>query len=280
MFDRELLRRGETVSMKHFVRDETDRGLAYTAPEHLPDTLVITHPGSGQEVTQPIAWSGQPGALGAKPVGDPEERRAGPVRRGPQARRCAALGGRHVFRVETSACRSPTRAWRPRGVLVAPSEVAFEAQINAQAGGRCRRLPLALSALLRDEARRALPASRTSASPLGRSRDDDESDADSGNGDSGARVVARQIPARTDAQGAARLVVPGLPALRGPAELQAEVSFADPNGDADRLAPRRCGRRRWWWPARRAGRRTAAPRASPWPCSTPRASRCPAAPSR
>ncbi|MBL8344258.1 MAG: hypothetical protein JNN03_02380, partial [Rubrivivax sp.] len=54
LFDRELLRRGETVSMKHFVRDETERGLAYTAPEHLPDTLVLTHVGSGQEVTMPL----------------------------------------------------------------------------------------------------------------------------------------------------------------------------------------------------------------------------------
>jgi uncharacterized protein YfaS (alpha-2-macroglobulin family) len=60
VFDRELLRRGETVSMKHFVRDETERGLAHTAPEHLPDTVVLTHVGSGQEVTIPLAWPGQP----------------------------------------------------------------------------------------------------------------------------------------------------------------------------------------------------------------------------
>ncbi len=54
IFDRTLLRAGETVSMKHLLRTETRQGFAL--PEARPDTLVITHVGSGQQFTQPLAW--------------------------------------------------------------------------------------------------------------------------------------------------------------------------------------------------------------------------------
>ena len=54
IFDRTLFRAGETVSMKHVLRSETRQGFAL--PKERPETLVITHVGSGQQFTQPIAW--------------------------------------------------------------------------------------------------------------------------------------------------------------------------------------------------------------------------------
>jgi uncharacterized protein YfaS (alpha-2-macroglobulin family) len=56
VFDRTLLRAGETVSMKHLLRAETRQGFALSASR--PDTLVITHLGSGQQFTQPLVWRG------------------------------------------------------------------------------------------------------------------------------------------------------------------------------------------------------------------------------
>jgi len=56
VFDRTLLRAGETVSMKHLLRTQTSKGFAL--PPHNPDTLVITHVGSGQQYTQPLQWRG------------------------------------------------------------------------------------------------------------------------------------------------------------------------------------------------------------------------------
>ena len=58
VFDRTLLRAGETVSMKHFVRLETQHGLATLKPETLPTRLKIVHEGSGQEFTQALRWTG------------------------------------------------------------------------------------------------------------------------------------------------------------------------------------------------------------------------------
>ena len=54
IFDRTLVRAGETVSMKHLVRTETRSG--FGVPDDLPKTLVVTHVGSGQQYTQPLAW--------------------------------------------------------------------------------------------------------------------------------------------------------------------------------------------------------------------------------
>ena len=58
VFDRTLLRAGETVSMKHFIRTETATGLAAVPPAKLPTTVKLVHQGSGQEFTFPLQWSG------------------------------------------------------------------------------------------------------------------------------------------------------------------------------------------------------------------------------
>lgn len=54
VFDRTLLRAGETVSMKHLLRTENRKG--FGLPDEQPDTLVITHVGSGQQYTQDLTW--------------------------------------------------------------------------------------------------------------------------------------------------------------------------------------------------------------------------------
>ncbi|MCW5633403.1 MAG: alpha-2-macroglobulin [Rubrivivax sp.] len=242
VLDRELLKRGETVSMKHFVRDEVERGLAYTAPEHLPDTLVIRHVGSGQEVTLPLAWNGSPARSALSQWAVPKTAALGLydvlLKRGDRE----WVGG--AFRVEDF--RVPlvdARLAGPRGVVVAPGEVAFGAQVNAMSGGPMPGLPLALSAVLREREPRFAGHEDFSFTVASRGRDEEFAEGADGEGD-GARTVARQLPARTDAQGAARLAVPNLPPLRGPAELLAEVSFADPNGETQTVA-----RRVPLWPA-------------------------------
>jgi len=248
VFDRELLRRGETVSMKHFVRDETERGLAFTAPEHLPDTVVVTHVGSGQEVTLPLAWAGAPARSAQSQWPIPKNAALGlydvALKRG-DTRLDSGSFRVEDFRVPLVDARlSVPGAGKDggRGVLVAPTEVEFQAQVNAMAGGPMPGLPLSLSALLREIEPRFAGYEDFSFGWTDRSREEDESA--EGRDEGGARTVARQLPARTDLQGAARLVVPNLPPLRGAAELLAELSFADPNGETQTVA-----RRVKLWPA-------------------------------
>ena len=58
VFDRTLLRVGETVSMKHLLRTQTSQGFGLSTKE--PQELSITHVGSGQQYTQPLAWRKTP----------------------------------------------------------------------------------------------------------------------------------------------------------------------------------------------------------------------------
>jgi hypothetical protein len=57
VFDRSLLRAGETVHMKHFIRAKTLQGLSLVPAENLPDTLSITFSGSDQHYDLPLKWS-------------------------------------------------------------------------------------------------------------------------------------------------------------------------------------------------------------------------------
>ena len=59
-----LFRAGETISMKHLIRTQTLAGLR-TATEASPDTLVVTHVGSGQQYTQPDQSGATPRPAGS-----------------------------------------------------------------------------------------------------------------------------------------------------------------------------------------------------------------------
>ncbi len=57
VFDRTLLRAGETVHMKHFIRAKTLDGLSLVPKENLPDTLSITFSGGDQHYDFDLKWS-------------------------------------------------------------------------------------------------------------------------------------------------------------------------------------------------------------------------------
>ncbi|MBI1397903.1 MAG: alpha-2-macroglobulin [Betaproteobacteria bacterium] len=56
VFDRTLVRAGETVSMKHFVRRRTSRGFAFAPAADLPERALVRHVGTQQSWTLPLEW--------------------------------------------------------------------------------------------------------------------------------------------------------------------------------------------------------------------------------
>ena len=235
VFDRELLRAGETVAMKHFVRDETERGLALPATDSLPTEVLITHVGSGAETRLPLAWPrGARAAESRWPI--PKNATLGlydvALLRG-EARLSSGS-----FRVE--AFRVPlvdARLAGPSGVQVAPASLNFSAQLNAFAGGPMPKVALELSALLRRTGVPFAGYDDFAFEPPGRDPTS-EDDNDSG------KLVADKLHASTDAQGAAMLQVSAMPALTGPSELTAELSFRDANGEVQTVT-----QRQRLWPA-------------------------------
>jgi uncharacterized protein YfaS (alpha-2-macroglobulin family) len=230
VLDRTLLRVGETVSMKHFLRQLTERGLALPAREALPDRVVITHVGSGAEVSLPLAWPEGPRSAQSTWV-IPKNAALGNYELGLQAGERRLPSG--SFRVE--AFRVPlldARLAAPREPAVAPKALVLQAQINAQAGGPMPNLPLQLSALLRPLTPSFAQHPDFSFAPPRRPAGDSEEAHD----EPAAQLVADKLAARTDAQGAARLSIASLPALEGPGEISAELSFDDPNGELQTVA--------------------------------------------
>jgi uncharacterized protein YfaS (alpha-2-macroglobulin family) len=57
VFDRTLLRAGETVHMKHFIRKKTIDGFGLPAPSILPQVLTLHHVGDDRKYELPIAWN-------------------------------------------------------------------------------------------------------------------------------------------------------------------------------------------------------------------------------
>ena len=234
VLDRTLLRVGETVSMKHFVRDAVASGLALSAVDTLPNEVVLTHVGSDTVVRLPLSWP-QRGAATARSA---ESRWLIP--------KTAALGlydvalqrgdqrlGSGSFRVE--AFRVPlvdARLSGPSGVLVAPTELPLAAQLNAMAGGPMPAQALKLSALLRPALLQFAGYEDFSFEPPGKTPTEDEEGSD------GSVLVADKLPATTNAQGAAQVVVKKLPPLTGPSDLQSELTFADPNGEVQTVSQR------------------------------------------
>jgi uncharacterized protein YfaS (alpha-2-macroglobulin family) len=57
VLDRPLFRPGETVHMKHYVRQRSVAGFKIAAKEDLPDEIAITHTGSYQQYKLPLVWN-------------------------------------------------------------------------------------------------------------------------------------------------------------------------------------------------------------------------------
>jgi uncharacterized protein YfaS (alpha-2-macroglobulin family) len=158
VFDRTLLRAGETVSMKHFLRTETMQGSRSSNRRSFPTRVKVVHQGSGQEYTQPLHWNGQRSAtstwtipaaakLGVYQVS--LERDVPPGSASDQRMPRSIASGE--FRVEEF--RVPlvdARLSGPKGVQVAPRELPLNVQLNYLSGGAMTGAPARVSALLRN----------------------------------------------------------------------------------------------------------------------------------
>jgi uncharacterized protein YfaS (alpha-2-macroglobulin family) len=57
VFDRTLLRAGETVHMKHIAREFTSQNIVFTSEANLPKSLIVMHSGTQQAYNFPLKWN-------------------------------------------------------------------------------------------------------------------------------------------------------------------------------------------------------------------------------
>ena len=263
IFDRTLLRAGETVSMKSLIRTQTSKG--FGLPENRPDTLVITHTGSGQRFTQPLTWrKTATGGLSAEntfPIppaaklgvyevmlrsgggkdanGDSEE---GDGDEGGGSRSFST----GMFRVEEF--RLPVLEGRiaptEKKPLVAATSVPTDVQINYVAGGGAANLPVRVSAMVRGKSLsfsdydafsfnppRADQGDGTQAAPAADTAGADEDI----NSASDTRVIADKLPLTLNKDGAGKVTIDKVPKIKAARELLLEATYADPNGEVQTI---------------------------------------------
>ena len=236
VFDRSLLRAGETVSMKHFVRQETGSGLALPKADAMPTRMKIVHEGSGEEFVQPLAWRGGRSAESSWRI--PPSAKLGVYR--VELDNPEATGRRRVsfssgsFRVEEF--RVPlldARLAGPKATVVAPKELPLDVTLSYLSGGGVAQAPVRGSALLRPSPLSFSGFDEFSFAPPRDPKLDEQteqSEEGTGNGREG-RLVADKVAFSTDHQGAGRFTVKNLPQITRASDLLAEVSFSDPNGE-------------------------------------------------
>ncbi|HZY17807.1 MAG TPA: MG2 domain-containing protein [Ramlibacter sp.] len=234
VFDRTLLRAGETVSMKHIARVETRGGLS--VPTDLPTQVIVTHVGSGTQFKQALAWR-RTGTGGQSAEGEfkvPPAAKLGVYEVALATSRGETSTG--SFRVEEF--RLPVLEGRIAPLdkqLVGVDSVPAGVQVNYLAGGGAANLPVRVSAMVRPKVPSPPDFEAFSFNPpRGRRGDSGHGDEEaSTSGD--ARVIADKLPITLDRQGAGKVTVPDVPRSRQPQELVLEASYADPNGEVQTL---------------------------------------------
>ena len=235
VFDRTLLRLGETVHMKHLLRAETGRGLQALPVADRPTRMRITHVGSDTRYEQALTWQAE-GRHASADWAVPTTAKLGQYEvellRGDRAWSSGS------FRVE--AFRVPlvdARLSAPAGPLIAPPSLPMAVQLTHLSGGGVAKAPVQLSALWRERSVDFAGFEDYSFQPP--REPGQEADAAAGEeAADGARLVADKLAATTDANGAARIELPRLPVPRTPAELTAELRFDDPNGEVQTATQR------------------------------------------
>ena len=243
IFDRTLLRAGETVSMKHLSRSETRQRFELSA---LPPTkLLITHIGSGQQFTLPLAWrkTATGGQSAENSFAIPLAAKLGMYEVQLKGERPTSDGNQESivtsgqFRVEEF--RLPVLQGNigpaDKKPLVNVKTVPTDVQISYVAGGGAANLPVRVSALVRSKALNFSDYDDFSFFPpraqrSGASQDEEESTAAQDQ-----RVIANKVALTLDRNGIGKLNIGEVPASKQAQELLLEATFADPNGEVQTL---------------------------------------------
>ncbi|WP_114973228.1 alpha-2-macroglobulin family protein [Rhodoferax ferrireducens] len=240
IFDRTLLRAGETVSMKHILRTETSQGFGLAGTQ--PVTLVVTHVGSGQQYTQALAWrkTATGGQSAESTFAIPPAAKLGVYEvtlradeRG-EHQRSFSTGQFRVeeFRLPVFEGRvTPTE----KKALVNVKSAPLDVQINYVAGGGAVNLPVRVSALVRGKYLSYSDFDAFSFSPPRGQRETSTEGEEEVNASQDARVIADKLPLTLDKNGAGKLNLDQVPTARQPQELLLEATYADPNGEVQTI---------------------------------------------
>jgi uncharacterized protein YfaS (alpha-2-macroglobulin family) len=244
VLDRQLLRAGETVHMKHFLRRETLEGFALPAGKW-PEKAVIEHAGTQQRWEIPLTWAADGSATSDWAV--PKEAKLGAYQviidlPGGEARGWYDESELSAsFRVEEFRLPVLTaQVAAPSKPQVAVSSVPVHVAVRYLSGGAAAGLAVRLRTQAEPKAGLSFPAFEDYAFSNGPVPPA-----------ANRRRAQPAAPIRTqdlilDAAGGVDAVLEGEPSIKVPQELATELEFRDPSGETQTVSSRQT-----LWPARR-----------------------------
>lgn len=237
VFDRTLLRVGETVHMKHFFRRQTATGFTLAAGEALPKIVRIQREGADEKYEFPLAW-GESG-IAETIWAIPKEAKQG---------KYSVVLDEHSaggFRVESFRVPTMQAILKPVGTtLIGADRAELDLQVNYLAGGGAAHAPVKLRGILQAK-KVAFPDYegfvfangdvRVGMEAPGAEGEGDDGDGaesgEGGNSASGANLLLAPQSLTLDGVGAARVTLAALPRADSPKDLLAEAEFRDANGE-------------------------------------------------
>jgi uncharacterized protein YfaS (alpha-2-macroglobulin family) len=253
VFDRTLLRAGETVHMKHILRRHTQQGFALVKASDkpgdeernwyaksrgvsdnapLPTKMFILHEGSDQKYELPVSWTANGSAVNEWKI--PADAKQGWYE--------ILIGGRTAGRFRVEQFRVPTMKAAlqgPKAPAVQPQSVTLDAQLMYLSGGAAAGAPVKLRTQVEPRAVSfpdyegfsfAAGDVKEGVERAGPAFDEDEGEFEEG--EEGERPGAPATRNLTlDKAGGARISIDQLPPVTRPQELLAEMSWQDANGE-------------------------------------------------
>ena len=229
VFDRTLLRAGETVHMKHFLRKHTSTGVALAGAG---GNAELVHEGSDERFPIKLAWKN---GSAASEWTIPAAAKQGTYN--------VMLGERQAGSFQVEQFRVPTmRAILrgPKNAVVAQSRVDLDVQVSYLSGGGASLAPVKVNSVVQpreitftgyDDFHFAQGDVKEGVDRGNARSEDDEECCDDGEGASQSDAPARTRSITLDKAGGARVVLDQLPVSDTPKDLLAEVSYPDANGE-------------------------------------------------
>jgi uncharacterized protein YfaS (alpha-2-macroglobulin family) len=237
VLDRALFRAGETVSMKHYLRLHVLTGIVAPQAVAGPHEIKILHQGSGDEFSMTAAFDA--GGTAQSQWTIPPEAKLGLY--------SISIDDRPSGQFKVEQFRLPTMRGSidvPARPLVGARNAALDLHVAYLAGGGASGLQVKVRSVVEPKplsfsdypdyqfGGEALHEGiRTSGNGPADLDFEDDGDADSPGEASAAARRAQLLPATLDAAGSARVEIGPLPALDVPAQLTAELEYADANGE-------------------------------------------------
>ena len=252
VFDRTLLRAGETVHMKHFIRAKTLQGLSPVPDDQLPDTMTIRFSGGDQHYDLDLKWTNSSTAandwqipkdakLGEYSVVMTRRKTVTPspspaIAEGDLSSRELTTGS---FRVEEFRIPLMKAAIRiPAQPLVAVAQFPVDLSAEYLSGGAAKGLPVTLRSQINKNVHPHFPdfedfTFANGSVKVGIVHSEGFSEGMEGGENPG---VHQRKDLTLDAAGGARTDISDLPRESTPVEVHAELEYRDPNGESQTVS--------------------------------------------